>query len=132
MTPHRGNTMYSLPFLPATPSSPSWPLKGFLSCHGALKGPSTRLVRGFQNYRDSRTPSCKGARTPSTTTETNLDCPFVENALFTLIRDCERGQQNRIELGTRPANEDEDDNDEEEEDNSEVDDDNEEEEEGNI
>ena len=33
------------------------PLKGFLSWHSALQGPSTRLVHCFQNYRDTRTPS---------------------------------------------------------------------------
>ena len=33
------------------------PLKGFLSWHGALQGPSTRLVRCFRNYRDTKTPS---------------------------------------------------------------------------
>ena len=49
----------SLSFLPATPSSPSrlGPLKGFLSWHGALQGPSTRLVCCFRNYRDTRTLS---------------------------------------------------------------------------
>ena len=33
------------------------PLKGFLSWHGALQGPSTRLVRCFRSYRDTRTLS---------------------------------------------------------------------------
>ena len=33
------------------------PLKGFLSWHGALQGPSTLLVRCSRNYRDSKTPS---------------------------------------------------------------------------
>ena len=33
-------------------------LKGFLSWHGALQGPPlTSLVRCFQNYRETRTPS---------------------------------------------------------------------------
>ena len=40
-----------------------------------------------------------GPRTPSTTTDTNLDCAFVENALFSFIL---KSQQNRIELVTRP------------------------------
>ena len=35
------------------------PLKGFLSWHGALQGPSTRLVRCFRNVRE------RGARTPA-------------------------------------------------------------------
>ena len=33
------------------------PLKGFLSWHSALQGPSSCLVRCFWNYRDTRTPS---------------------------------------------------------------------------
>ena len=32
-------------------------LKGFLSWHSALLGPSTHLMCCFQNYRDTRTPS---------------------------------------------------------------------------
>ena len=56
MTPHRGNTILfrSSQQLPRLRLGPS---KGFLSCHGALLGPSTRLVRCFRNYRDTRTPS---------------------------------------------------------------------------
>ena len=30
---------------------------GFLSWHSVLQGQSTRLVHGYQNYRDTRTPS---------------------------------------------------------------------------
>ena len=56
MTPLRGNAILfrssqQLPRLRLRPS------KGFLSWHGALLGPSTRLVRCFRNYRDTRTPS---------------------------------------------------------------------------
>ena len=39
------------------PRLPLGPSKGFLSWHGALLRPSTRLVRCFRNYRDTRTPS---------------------------------------------------------------------------
>ena len=56
MTPYRGNTILfrssqQLPCLRLRPS------KGFLSWHSALLGPSTRLVRCFRIYRDTRTPS---------------------------------------------------------------------------
>ena len=56
MTPHQGNIILfrssqQLPRLRLGPSN------GFLSWHGALLGPSTRLVRCFRNYRDTRTPS---------------------------------------------------------------------------
>ena len=76
MIPHRGNTILfrSSQQLPRLRLGPS---KGFLSWHGALLEPSTCLVRCFPNYRDTRTPS--------TTTDANLDCAFVENALFTSI-----------------------------------------------
>ena len=48
-------------------------------------GPLTRLVRCFRNYRDTRTQSgvarwAQRPRTPSTTTDANLDSAFVENA----------------------------------------------------
>ena len=33
------------------------PLKGFLSWHGALQGPPSRLMHCFWNYRETRTPS---------------------------------------------------------------------------
>ena len=56
MTPHRGNTIFfrSSQQLPRLRLGPS---KGFLSCHCALLGPSTRLVRCFRNNRDTRTQS---------------------------------------------------------------------------
>ena len=47
----------------------------------------------------------RGPRTQSKTADANLDCAFVENALYrpkqSLIGN---GQQNRIELATRPGN----------------------------
>ena len=56
MAPGRGNTILfrSCQQLPRLRLGP---LKGFLSWHGALQGPSTRLLRCFQNYGDTRTPS---------------------------------------------------------------------------
>ena len=44
-----------------------------------------------------------GPRTPSTTTDANLDCAFVENALFLHRSLILKSHQNRIELVTRPA-----------------------------
>ena len=71
---------YSLPFLPATPLSPSQTLEGLFELTRALIGPSTRLVRCFRNYRDSRTlsgvlrlPKCGGRRTRSRKAKANLD-----------------------------------------------------------
>ena len=56
MTPHRGNSILcsSSQQLPCLRLGT---LKGFLSWHSALQGPSTCLMRYFQNYRDTRTPS---------------------------------------------------------------------------
>ena len=57
MTLQRGNTI----LLRSSQQLPRLRLglsKGFLSWHGALLGPWTRLVRCFRNYRDTRTPSC--------------------------------------------------------------------------
>ena len=56
MTPQRGNT-FLLHYSQELPRLRLGPLKGFLSSHSALQGPSTRLVRCFRNYRDTRTPS---------------------------------------------------------------------------
>ena len=94
MTPHRGNTILfrSSQQLPRLRLGPS---KGFLSWHGALLGPSTRLVRCFRNYRDTRTLSGVSvcAEVPGhckeRTTDTNLDCEFVQNTLFSAPKICE-------------------------------------------
>ena len=56
MTPCRGNTYLSYSFH-QLPCLRLGPLKGFLSWHDALQGTSTRLVRFFWNYWDTRTPS---------------------------------------------------------------------------
>ena len=48
---------YSLPFLPATPSSPSWTLEGLFELTRCPSRAPTCLVSCFQNYRDTRTQS---------------------------------------------------------------------------
>ena len=76
MSPHQGNTIYCSSSKRLTRLHLR-PLKGFLSWHSGLQAPSTRLVRYFQNYSDTRTPSDvpqEGPRTPSWTIDTNLDC----------------------------------------------------------
>ena len=45
---------FSLPFLPATPSSSTWTLQRFLSINGTVYGPSTHLVRCSWNYKEPR------------------------------------------------------------------------------
>ena len=89
MTPSRGNTILfrSSRRLPRLRLGP---LKGFLSRHGTLQGPSTchdPCALLMRNNRETRAPpgvvlGCVGPKTPSTTTDANLDCAFVENALF--------------------------------------------------
>ena len=56
MTPCQGNT-FLFCFSHQLPRLRLGPMKGFLSWHGALQGPLTRLVRCFWNYRETRTPS---------------------------------------------------------------------------
>ena len=74
MTPLKGEH-YSLPFLPATPSSLSQ----------TLDSPRA-LLPEIQRYKDTISQVCrarrKGPGTPSKTSDANLDCAFVENALF--------------------------------------------------
>ena len=59
---------FSLPFLQATPSYPSWTLEGLFEL---TWGPSRALVGG--------------PRTPSRTIHVNPDCAFEENTLFFLF-----------------------------------------------
>ena len=56
MTPHRGNTnlFRSSQQLPRLRLGP---IEGLFELTRTLLGPSTRLVRCFRNYRDTRTPS---------------------------------------------------------------------------
>ena len=83
---------FSLPFLPATPLSPSQTLEGLFSADTApFKGPPTNLICCFLNYRVTRTLSGVrrarrgGPRTPSRTSNANLDSAFVENALVYVV-----------------------------------------------
>ena len=75
---------YSLPFLPATPSSPSRILEGLFELTrrpllaSCVASGTTEILGHHQVCRARR----GGPRTPSTTTDANLDCAFVENALF--------------------------------------------------
>ena len=67
MTPRRGNTTYSLPFLPATPSSPSRTLEGLFELtrrpSRALDSPGA-LLPELQRYKDSVRCSALGAEVP--------------------------------------------------------------------
>ena len=73
MTPSSGKHYY-LPFLPATPSSPSQTLDS----PRALLPELQRYKNNCQVWRARR----GGPRTLSTTTDANLDCAFIENALL--------------------------------------------------
>ena len=77
----------SLPFLPAAPSSLSWTLEVLfeLTRHPsrALDSPRT-LLPEQENQGHSQVCCAKrgGPRTTLKTTDANLDCAFVENALY--------------------------------------------------
>ena len=82
---------FSLPLLPATPSSPSWTLEGLFKLtrrpSRALDSPSALLptykdTDEIQGHRQVCRARRGGPITPSTTTDANLDCAFVENALI--------------------------------------------------
>ena len=79
---------YSLAFLPATPSSPSRTLEGLFELtrrpSWALDSPRVLLpeLPEIQGHRQVWRTRREGPRTPSRTTDKNLDCAFVENALF--------------------------------------------------
>ena len=82
MTPRRGN-----PILIRSSQQLSYlrlgPLKGLFSC--ALQGPSTRLAPATIDKQGTHQVCLArrgGPRTPSITTNANLDCAFVENVLF--------------------------------------------------
>ena len=63
----------------------------FLRHVGALQGPSTHLVRCFpelqrnMGHRQVCGSRRSGPRKQSTTTDANLDCAFVENALVFIV-----------------------------------------------
>ena len=87
MTPLWGKR-YSLPFFPATPWSQSQTLEGlFELTQRPFSGPrlASSVASGTtekQGHRQVCRARRGGPRTPSTTTDANLDCAFVENALF--------------------------------------------------
>ena len=82
---------YSLPFLPATPSSPSRTLEGLFEADTApFKGPRlASCVASGTTEKQGHRQVCRarygGPRTASRTTDTNLDCAFVENALVFVV-----------------------------------------------
>ena len=64
--------------------------RGFFSWRGRPSRPFSRLVRCFQNYIDTRTllggnARRWGPRTPSRTTDANLDSGFVSNTLVWIV-----------------------------------------------
>ena len=77
---------FSLPFLPATPSSPT--LEGlFLADTAPFKGPRLTLCIAYRTTeKQGRCKVCHarhwGLKTLSRTADANLDCAFVENELF--------------------------------------------------
>ena len=84
---------FSLSFLPVTPSSPSRSLEGLFELtrrpSRALDSPRA-LLPELQRYKDTVRCAALGAevrgpRTPSRTTDANLDCAFVENALLFVV-----------------------------------------------
>ena len=79
---------YSLPFLPATPSSPSRNLEGLFELtrrpSRALDLPRA-LLPELQRYKDTVRCAALGVEIPGhrqQQTDANLDCAFVENALI--------------------------------------------------
>ena len=75
---------FSLQFLPATPSFPSWILEGPFKLIGrpssALDSPRALLPEILGHRKVSRT-RFTAPRTPSKRADANLDCAFAENAL---------------------------------------------------
>ena len=75
---------YSLQFLPATPSSPSRTLEElFEADQTPFKGPrlASCVASGtseIQGHRQVCRPRCGGPRTPSTTTDANLNCLYTD------------------------------------------------------
>ena len=90
-----------------TPSSLSRTLEGLFELtrrpSRALDSPRAMLPE-LQRYKDRQVWRSRrgGPRTSSTTTDANLDCAFVENALFYTQSSIVKSQQNRIELVTGP------------------------------
>ena len=103
MTPRWGNTIL-FRSSQQLPRHRLGPLKGFLSWHCALQGPSTRLVCCFRIYRETRKQS--GVPRSQDTVKNNWRKPWL---CVCYERTCLHGslmvigQQNRIELVTRPG-----------------------------
>ena len=74
----------------------TWPIAP--QCTAPFKGPRlASCVASRTTEKQGHRQVCPamrgGPRTPSTTTDANLDCAFVENALFTLILNCEKSTE---------------------------------------
>ena len=100
---------YSLLFLPATPSSPSWTLEGLFELtrrpSRALDSPRAFLPE-LQRYKDTVRCAAIVAEVPRQRQQQlmqTLDCAYVESALFLHRSLTVKSQQNRIELVTRPG-----------------------------
>ena len=98
MNDHLLGKYFSLPFLPATPSSPSRTLEGLFELTWR---PSQALVRCARNYRDSR-HAALGAEIPGhcqqQLTQTLTVCLLKKHGSLIV-----NSQQNIIELVTRPG-----------------------------
>ena len=91
MTPHDEEFLFFL-FLPMTSSSRYQTLEGLIEltrCPSRALDSPRALLPELQRYKECRARR-GGPRTPSTITDANLDCAFVENALFTPILDFEK------------------------------------------
>ena len=75
----------SIPFLPATPLSPSWTLEGLFELTWRPSRALTSCIASgtteIQGHREVCHARPGGPRTPSTTADANLGCAFVESAL---------------------------------------------------
>ena len=90
--------IFFLQFFPATLSSPSWTLSSVQWPFELTRCPSRALnsPRGLLPEIERKKDTVRsaafgrgGPRTPSTATDANHDCAFVENAFFALILDGE-------------------------------------------
>ena len=96
---------FSLPLLPATPSSLSWTLEGFFELirrpSGVLDSPRA-LLPELQRYKDTVRCAVLGAKVPGHRQKQLTQTLIVENAFLhpSLVV---KNQQNGIELVTRPG-----------------------------
>ena len=108
MTP-RWVKHYYIPFLPATPSSPSWTLEGLFEltrrpsrAHDLPRALLQRTTE-IQGHCQVCRARCKGPRTLSRTIDENLDCVFVENALVFLVPNIGRAWASQLPLNDAPV-----------------------------